>query len=73
MLKNKKNKEWKRFKLSGNTVTYDVVRAEFDYLNIQLYNDYVEKIATDAQNDSSAFRQFVNSKRKTDNIANSQI
>lgn len=66
-LKNKKNKEWKRYKISGDKQPFDKAFEEFDGLNTTLYNNYVDKLKASLKSDPSSFWRFVNSKKSTDN------
>lgn len=66
-LKNLKNKRYKNYKKSGSLIDYgiySVKRAEYNLLNIKLYNDYLNKIKVNFKRDPKTFYSFVNSKRK---------
>lgn len=67
MLKNKKTKEWKRYKRTGIKEQYDMAFDKFDKLNTSLYNAYVDKMKTSLKTDPSSFWRYVNSKKSTDN------
>lgn len=66
-LKNRRNKEWKKFKITGDRSHYDTAFAAFDALNTELYNDYVRKMSSSLNSNPHTFWQFVNSKKKTNN------
>lgn len=66
-LKNKKNKEWKRYKTTGDKQPFDTASHEYDTLNTSLYKNYVEKMEAKLKSDPSSFWQYVNSKRTTNN------
>lgn len=67
-LKNKRNKEWKRFRLTGENSTYAAASSHFDSLNMVLYKDYVSRMETSLKNNPSSFWRFVKSKRSTDTL-----
>ena len=67
-LKNKRNKEWKRYRLSGDRHQFDAVFAEFDSLNTKLYEEYISDIASNSKSNSKSFWRLVSSRKKTDNI-----
>lgn len=67
-LKNRKNKEWKRFKMTGEKSAYDNVFAEFDALNSLLYENHVAKLKSSLKHNPSSFWNLVNSKRNADHI-----
>lgn len=52
-LKNRKNKAWKRYKVTGDKQPFDKAFDEFDGLNTTLYNDYVEKLESSLKRDPS--------------------
>lgn len=54
-LKNKKNKEWKRFKLNGIKEPFDAAFNDFDKLNTELYNAYVEKMRLSLKQNPASF------------------
>lgn len=62
-LKNIKNKEWKRYKISGERARFDDAFTAFDTLNKELYDGYLRKIASSTQSNPSSFWKFVSSKR----------
>lgn len=62
-LKNKRNKESKRFKSTGEMIPYDEAYAAFESLNCALYNEYVNNIKSKLKADPSSFWRYVNSKR----------
>ena len=66
-LKNRKNKEWKRYKSTGDKRPFDAAFEEFDRLNFTLYNNYVDKLKASLKRDPASFWRFVNSKKSTDN------
>lgn len=66
-LKNRKNKAWKRFKVTGDKHQFDKAFEKFDGLNTALYNGYVDKLKLSLKSDPSSFWRFVNSKKSTDN------
>lgn len=66
-LKNKKNKEWKRSKRTGDKQPFELAFQEFDVLNTTLYNNYVDKLKSSLKQDPASFWRFVNSKKSTDN------
>ena len=66
-LKNKKNKEWKRFKITDVKWPYDIALKSYDTLNKKLYNEYVDKMKSNLRDDPSSFWQYVNSKKNTNN------
>lgn len=67
-LKNKKNKEWKRAKKTGDKSRFVTAVSEFSELNTKLYNDYVNKMSSTIKSDPSSFWRFVNSKKNTDSF-----
>lgn len=66
-LKNLRNKEWKRFKLTGDVLPFETAFAAFDSLNTKLYDDFVRSMSENVQSNSKQFWQFVNSRRHTIN------
>ena len=64
-LKNKRNKEWKRYKISGDISSFELAFAEFETINNKLYNEYVDEMSSSLKNDPSSFWRFLNSKRNT--------
>ena len=70
-LKNRKNKTWKRYRNSGFQQSFEwqyiFASREFDKLNTELYDDYVNKMKSSLKHDASKFWQYVNSKKSTDN------
>jgi len=67
-LKNKRNKEWKKYRSSGDRRQFDSAFAEFDSLNTRLYDDYISDMASNAKSNSKSFWRLVSSRKKTDNI-----
>lgn len=67
-LKNKKNKEWKRYKLTGDKSSYDRIFAEFDALNTLLYQRHVNKLKSSLKHNPSSFWRLVNSKQNLDSL-----
>lgn len=65
-LKNKKNKEWKRSKLTGDDSDYLRALNDFTTLNTELYNTYVDKMSSSLKSDPSSFWRFVNTKKNSD-------
>lgn len=65
-LKNKRNKEWKRYQNTGDKASFDRAFAEFDALNTSLYSNYTSKIETSLKENPSSFWRYVNSKRNVD-------
>lgn len=66
-LKNKKNKAWKKFKRTGDKAQFDLAFGNFDALNTELYEAYVDKLKSNLADDPSSFWRYVNSKKNTDN------
>lgn len=66
-LKNRRNKAWKRFKVTGDKQQFEKAFEDFDGLNTTLYNEYVDKLKSSLKSDPSSFWRFVNSKKSTDN------
>lgn len=64
-LKNKKDKEWKRFRKSGVRQPYDEAFKLFDSLNTELYDRYVNKMQSSLKTVPSSFWRYVNSKKNT--------
>lgn len=67
-LKNKRNKEWKKFISSGDRRSFDAAFAEFDALNTIRYDEFISNMATTVQSNPKSFWRLVNSRKKTDNI-----
>lgn len=67
-LKNKKDKEWKRYKTNGDKTSFNKAFHSFEVLNKHLYEIYVDKMASSLKSNPSTFWKFVNSKRCTDNF-----
>lgn len=70
-LKNQKNKYFKKFKkfqLDYYYVKYSALRAEYNRLNMQLYNNHLNNIRTNFLQDPKSFFKFVNSRRKSSNL-----
>ena len=67
-LKNKRNREWKRYKTTGDISSFERAFTEFETMNKSLYNEYVDKMASSLKGDPSSFWRFLNSKRNA-NIA----
>lgn len=65
-LKNKKNKEWKRFKLTGDNLNYLTALDDYTKLNSNLYNSYVNKVSSSLKSDPSSFWRFVNTKKNSE-------
>lgn len=63
-LKNRRNKEWKRFRLTGDKSSYDSAFTSFDALNSTLYQNHVNKLKSSLKQNPSSFWNLVNSKRK---------
>lgn len=66
-LKNKKNKEWKRYKNTGDKQPFNAAFDSFDNLNTELYDKYVSNMKSKLKSDPSSFWHYVNSKRSTSN------
>src|SRR3978361_467232 len=66
-MKNKRNKEWKRYRMTGVKGPHDAAQNNFEKLNSELYNTYVDKMKTSLKQDPSKIWQYVNSKKSTDN------
>ena len=70
-LKNRKNKAWKRYRNSGFQQYFEwkyiLASREYDKLNTELYDNYVNKMKASLKHDASKFWQYVNSKKSTDN------
>lgn len=67
-LKNIKNKWYKKYKESGSSCAYgkySVSRAEYNLLNMKLYNNYLSDMKVKFKRDPKSFYKFVNSKRKS--------
>ncbi|RYE21894.1 MAG: hypothetical protein EOP45_09010, partial [Sphingobacteriaceae bacterium] len=62
-LKNIQAKASKHKKKDGG-IWFNSAKAEFDKLNMQLYGEYMERIASSALKDTKSFWQHVNSRRK---------
>lgn len=65
-LKNKKNKQWKKFKLTGNKHDFNLAYDEFNTMNKKLYDDYLNKMTSNLKSDPSSFWRFVNAKKSND-------
>ncbi|XP_031627431.1 uncharacterized protein LOC116343496 [Contarinia nasturtii] len=65
-LKNKKNKEWKRSKLTGENSSHLIALDNYTKLNTELYNTYVDKMTSSLKSDPSSFWRFVNTKKNSD-------
>lgn len=65
-LKNRRNKESKRFKLTGDRIPYDEAYTEFETLNSELYNGYIDNMKSRLKSDPTSFWRYVNSKRDND-------
>ena len=63
-LKNIQTKAWRWFKKYEDKSWYDRAKANFDELNLQLYGEYMERMATYARDDTKSFWQHVNKRRK---------
>lgn len=66
-LKNRRNRLYKKFKVSGSCVdymNYSIAMHKCDTLNRKCYADYLRKIKAKLKLDPKCFYQFVNSKRK---------
>ena len=68
-LKNKRNKEWKYFKATGDRRSFDEAFAAFDSLNTKLYDEYIANMASSVKSNPKSFWRLVNSRRKTENVA----
>src|SRR6195952_4856463 len=64
--KNKKNKEWKKFKCTGSKQAFDAAFNDFDQLNTELYDAYVDKMQLSLKQNPVSFWNYVNSKKSTD-------
>lgn len=67
-LKNKKNKLFKKYKDTGFITDYgkySICRAEYNFLNANLYNKYINKMKNNFKLNPKSFYEFVNSKRRT--------
>lgn len=72
-LKNLKNKYFKKYKACGSHLfyrKYTVLRAEYNQLNMQMYNNYLNNMKSNLLRDPKSFFTFVNSKRKSSGIPN---
>lgn len=67
-LKNKRNKEWKRFLENGDRSSFDRAFSEFDALNTVLHNNYTSRMESSLREDPSSFWRFVKSKRNTNGL-----
>lgn len=67
-LKNKRNKEWKRYRATGAIEPFELACAEFDAMNIELYNEYVERMESSLKEDPTSFWRYVNGKRNNNII-----
>ncbi|XP_031627375.1 uncharacterized protein LOC116343467 [Contarinia nasturtii] len=65
-LKNKKNKEWKRSKFTGDDSNYLMALDKLTKLNTELYNSYVDKVSSSLKSDPLSFWRFVNTKKNSD-------
>ncbi|RYE19246.1 MAG: reverse transcriptase family protein, partial [Sphingobacteriaceae bacterium] len=63
-LKNIQSKAWKHFDRTKDKSWYNRARADFDTLNLQLYGEYMERMASSALESPRSFWQHVNSRRK---------
>lgn len=67
-LKNLKNKYFKKYKSSGSTFfygKYSVLRAQYNVLNKQMYQNYLQNVKSNFARDPKTFFNFVNCKRKS--------
>lgn len=67
-LKNKRNKEWKRYRHTGEKSSFDRAFAEFDSLNTQRYSDYTSTMESSLKENPSSFWRYVNSKRNVNSL-----
>lgn len=67
-LKNRKNKEWKRFRLTGDRLEFDRVFAEFDALNSVLHQKYVDRLKNSIKSSPASFWKHVRSKRGSNSL-----
>lgn len=70
-LKNKKNKYYKKYKLSGSTVDYlryTVCRAEYTKLNRQCYSIFLFKTKNNLYHNPRLFYKFINTKKKSSGL-----
>lgn len=65
-LKNKKNKEWKKFKSTGNKLLYETAFLNYDQLNTVLYNNYISRVKSNLKSNPNSFWNFVNSRGKSE-------
>lgn len=65
-LKNKKNKQWKLFKKTGNKNDFNLAFDEFNIMNKNLYDEYLNKMTSNLKSDPSSFWRFVNAKKSND-------
>ncbi|RYE05026.1 MAG: hypothetical protein EOP33_07750, partial [Rickettsiaceae bacterium] len=63
-LKNIQAKAWRWFKKSDDKRWYNSAKTDFDTLNLRLYGEYMERMASYARDDSKSFWQHVNKRRK---------
>ncbi|XP_031625625.1 uncharacterized protein LOC116342256 [Contarinia nasturtii] len=63
--KNKKNKEWKRSKITGDNSNYLHALDSYTKLNTELYNNYVDKMTSSLKSNPSSFWRFVNTKKNS--------
>lgn len=66
-LKNKRNKEWKRFRATGFREQFENVMQQFMTLNEQLYGAYATRMKSAIKSNPSMFWRFVNKKRSNEN------
>lgn len=75
-LKNVKNKAFKKYKKSKNDADlkyFQQIRREFDFLHNFLYRQYIFNIENRLTSDSSAFWQFINTKRRNTGYPTSMV
>lgn len=67
-LKNLKNKFYKKYKKTGSLTdygSYSICRADYNLLNMHLYNNYLTEMKYNFKRDPKMFYNFVNSKRRS--------
>lgn len=63
-LKNIKTKAWKYFQNTNDKSFFERAKAEFDALNMKLYGEYMDRMASTALENSKSFWQHVNKRKK---------